>query len=110
MQDFANLTAEIIAGRRGPEVQMENVRIGVKMERPDYFYGSKDQDVDTWLFQVREHLDITVILSVDRSHMPHLCSAVMPLYGGAKSVKRTIVQGTGMTFAVLCATNFALRI
>ena len=61
MQDFANLAAEIIAGRRGLEVQMENVRIGVKMERPDYFYGSKDQDVDTWLFQVHEHLDITVI-------------------------------------------------
>ena len=61
MQDFANLTAKIIAGRRGPQVQMENVRIGVKMERPDYFYGSKDQDVDTWLFQVRAHLDITVI-------------------------------------------------
>ena len=61
MQDFANLTAEIIAGQRGPEVQMENVRIRVKMERPDSFYGSKDQDVDMWLFQVREHLDITII-------------------------------------------------
>ena len=61
MQDFANLMAELIAGQRGPKAQMENVCIGVKMERPDYFYGNKDQDVDTWLFQVREHLDITVI-------------------------------------------------
>ena len=39
MQDFANLTAELIAGRRGPKVQMDNVRLGVKMERPDYFEG-----------------------------------------------------------------------
>ena len=41
MQDFANLTAELIAGRRGEAVQMENVRLGVKMERPDYFEGGK---------------------------------------------------------------------
>ena len=40
MQDFANLTPEIIAGRRGPKVQMENVRIGLKIERRDYFYVS----------------------------------------------------------------------
>ena len=40
---------------------MENVRIRVKMQRPDYFYGRKDRDVDMWLFQVRERLDITVI-------------------------------------------------
>ena len=47
MHDFTNLTAELIAGRRGPEVQMEKVRLGVKMERPDYFEGGKLQDVDT---------------------------------------------------------------
>ena len=41
MQDFANLMAELIAGRRGPEGQMENVRLGVKMERPDYFEGAR---------------------------------------------------------------------
>ena len=40
---------------------MEAVRVGVKVERPKYFDGGKTQDVDTWLFQVREHLDITVI-------------------------------------------------
>ena len=51
---------------------MENVRIGVKMERPDYFYGSKDQDADTWLFQVREHLDITII--PERGRVPYAAS------------------------------------
>ena len=32
--------ARYIAGRRGPKVQMENVRIGLKIERRDYFYVS----------------------------------------------------------------------
>ena len=72
MQDFTNLMAEIIAGRRGPKVQIENVRIGVKMERPNYFYGNKDQDVDTWLFQVREHLDI--IVTPERGQVPYAAS------------------------------------
>ena len=70
VQDFANLTAELIAGRRGPE--MEGVRIGVKVERPEYFDGGKAQDVDTWLFQVREHLDITVI--PERGRVPYAAS------------------------------------
>ena len=72
MQDFANLTAELIAGRRGPEVQMDNVRLGVKMERPDYFEGGKLQDVDTWLFQVREHLNITNL--PERGYIPYAAS------------------------------------
>ena len=32
--------------------------MGVKMERPEAFDGAKHQDVDTWLFQVSEHLRI----------------------------------------------------
>ena len=59
IQEFANLTAELVAGRRVPA--MEGVHIGVKVERPEYFDGGKTQDVDTWLFQVCEHLDITAI-------------------------------------------------
>ena len=66
MQDFANLTAELIAGRRSAEVQMDPVRLGVKMERPDYFEGGKLQDVvvrgritgpyaDEFLLLVRSH-------------------------------------------------------
>ena len=55
MQDFAQMTAEMVAAR-GPEGQGER-RFGVKLERPDYFEGGKQQDVDTWLFQVREHLN-----------------------------------------------------
>ena len=70
MQDFANLTAELIASRRGPE--MQNVPLGIKMERPDYFEGNKLQDVDTWLFQVQEHLTITRL--PEASHIPYAAS------------------------------------
>ena len=51
---------------------MEGVRVGVKVERPEYFEGGKTQDVDTWLFQVREHLDITVI--PERGRIPYATS------------------------------------
>ena len=59
MQDFAQMTAEMVAAR-GPQGQGER-RFGVKLERPDYFEGGKLQDVDTWLFQVREHLTMTTM-------------------------------------------------
>ena len=52
MREFANLTAELLTGRRGPEVQMEGMRIGVKVEKPENYDGSKGRNLDTWLFQV----------------------------------------------------------
>ena len=51
---------------------MEGVRIGVKVERPEYFDGGKTQDADTWLFQVRKHFDITVI--PDCGRIPYAAS------------------------------------
>ena len=57
MQDFANLTAELITAW-GPGGQ-GGQPLGIKMERPDYFEGGKHQDVDTWVFQVQEHLNMT---------------------------------------------------
>ena len=56
MCEFANLAAELLAGRRGPEVQMEGMRIRVKLEKPENYNGSKGRDLGTWLFQVQEHL------------------------------------------------------
>ena len=70
MQDFANLTAELIAAR-GPEVQRER-QFGVKMERPDYFDGGKLQDVDTWLFQVREH--VAMVMLPEAAKVPYAAS------------------------------------
>ena len=57
VQDFAQLTAELLTAR-GPEAQVARP-FGVKMERPDYFEGGRNQDVDTWVFQVHEHLNMT---------------------------------------------------
>ena len=70
MQDFANLTAELVAAR-APQMQGDR-RFGVKMERPEYFEGGKTQDVDTWLFQVREHLDIVTL--PEQARVPYAAS------------------------------------
>ena len=56
MHEFPNLTAELLAGQRGPEVQMDGMRIGVKVEKPENYDRSKGRDLDTWLFQVQGHL------------------------------------------------------
>ena len=50
MREFANLTVELMAGRRGPEVQLDGLRIGVKVEKPETYDGSKLCNLDTWLF------------------------------------------------------------
>ena len=71
-QEFANLTAELLAGRQGPDVQLEGMRIGVKVGKPETYSGEKTRDLDTWLFQVREHLDITTIPA--RGHVPYAAS------------------------------------
>ena len=56
VQDFANLTAELLAGRPVQAANIGGMNMGVKLERPEAFEGAKHQDVDTWLFQVGEHL------------------------------------------------------
>ena len=71
-QEFANLTVELLAGQQGPDVQLEGMRIGVKVEKPDTYSGEKTRDLDTWFFQAREHLDITTIPA--RGHVPYAAS------------------------------------
>ena len=51
-QDMAQLTAELIAGRGVAPA-------GIKVEKPETFDGAKHRDVDTWLFQVAEHMVLT---------------------------------------------------
>ena len=46
--------------------------MGVKVEKPDTYDGDKSCDLDTWLFQVHEHLNLTVI--PDRGHVPYATS------------------------------------
>ena len=51
---------------------MEGMRMGVKVEKPKAHDGDKSRDLDTWLFQVREHLNLTVI--PERGHVPYAAS------------------------------------
>ena len=51
---------------------MEGMRMGVKVEKPKAYDGDKSRDLDTWLFQVREHLNLTVI--PERGHVPYAAS------------------------------------
>ena len=72
MQDFANMTAELLARRRRPEVQFEGIRFAMKVEKPDNYDGGKHRDVDTWLFQVQEHLNLSNI--PQRGHVAYAAS------------------------------------
>ena len=72
MQEFANLTVELLAERQGPDVQFQGMRIGVKVEKPETYSGEKSRDLDTWLFQVRKHLQITTIPAP--GHVPYAAS------------------------------------
>ena len=35
MQEFAILIAELLAGRQGPQVQLDGMRLNVKVEKPE---------------------------------------------------------------------------
>ena len=61
--EFATLTAELLAKRQeqGPQVQFQGMCFGIKVEKPTTYDGDKGQDLDTWLFQEREHLDLATI-------------------------------------------------
>ena len=60
-QEFATLTAELLATRQGPQVQLQGMCSGIKVEKPTNYDGDKGQDLDTWLFQVHEHLDLATL-------------------------------------------------
>ena len=48
-QEFATLTAELLAARQGPQVELHGMRFGIKVEKPANYDGDKGQDLDTWL-------------------------------------------------------------
>ena len=96
MQEFANLTAELLAGREGPAVQFEGMRMNVKVEKPEQYDGDKARDLDTWLFQVREHLELVNrtskrTRSVRRVFVTRKCSFVVE--GGLRSESATCNVG-----------------
>ena len=87
---------------------MEGMRIGVKAEKLDNFDGSKKNDVDTWLFQVRENLDLTVI--PERGHVPYAASLFRgnTALGGERFAKAIGALQIGKIFVLHCMNNFAL--
>ena len=68
MQEFANLTAELLVGWQGPVVQLEGLCLNVKVEKPEQYDGNEAKDLDTWLFQVCEHLELSTVPI--RGHVP----------------------------------------
>ena len=64
------------------------MRIGIKVEKPETYSGEKTCDLDTWLFQVREHLNITTIPV--RGHVPYAASL---LHGNAALWWRETCEG-----------------
>ena len=62
--------------------------MGVKVEKPEADDGDKSRDLDTWLFQVRKHLNLTVIPR--RGHVP--CAASL-LCGNAALWWRETCEG-----------------
>ena len=50
-------------------VQFEGMHLGIKVEKSDSYYGRKGKDVDPWLFQVREDLDLNTI--PECGHVPY---------------------------------------
>ena len=91
MHDFANMTEELMAGRRGLEVQFEGMRFAVKVEKPNNYDGGKHRDIDTWLFQGQEHLNSMNIPQC--GHVAYATSYYMEMLrcGGVNYVKITIV-------------------
>ena len=80
------------------------------MEHPNYFDGGKNQDVDTWLFQVCEHLEITVI-----PEHGQVLYATSLFHGNDALWWREVCKsdqrpGVGMTSAVLCVISTTKKI
>ena len=59
-------------GRQGPEVHLDGMRLNVKVEKPENYDEDKAKDLDTWLFQVCEYLELSTIPT--RGHVPYATS------------------------------------
>ena len=48
------------------------MRLNVKVEKPEHYDSDKAEDLDTWLFQVSEHLELLIVPA--RGHVPYATS------------------------------------
>ena len=90
MQEFANLTTKLLAGRQGPEVHFDGMRLSVKVEKPENYDGDKAKDLDTWLFKCANIWSYRLSQLEDTSHMSCPCYVAMHLCGGGRPVKRIV--------------------
>ena len=72
VQEFANLITELLAGKQGLQLQLDGMRVNVKVEKPEQYDGDKAKDLDIWLFQVHEHLELSTVPA--RGHVPYAAS------------------------------------
>ena len=61
---MAQLIVELIDSRRVAPM-------GMQMEKPETYDGAKHRDVNTWLFQVDEHMLLTRVPADSRVGYPH---------------------------------------
>ena len=87
-RNLPNVTAELLAGRQGHQVQLEGMRLNVKVKKPEQYDGDKTKDLDTWLYQVHEHLELSTVPA--RGHIPYAASL---LCGNAALWWREVCEG-----------------
>ena len=84
--------------------------MGVKVEKLDTYDGDKSRDLDTWLFQVCKHLNLTVI--IERGHVLYseslLCSNATLWW--CETRKGIIAQLHGKTFTEFCTSSSGPKI
>ena len=97
MQEFANLTAELLAGQEGPTVQLDGMCLNVKVEKP------KQYDVTRQRISIRGYFKCANIWSCrpyqqeDTFCTPRPCYTGTQLCGGERYMRRIVDQPRGTT-------------
>ena len=108
-QEFANLTVELLAGRQGPDVQLDRMRIGVKVENLRHIAERK---LMTWIRGCSKFTSIWISQPSQReatSRTRHPCSAGTLRSGGMRLVKDIVDQLRGMIFVGCCENSFGQK-
>ena len=75
-QEFANLTAELLAGRQGPQVQLDGTRLSVLRSRNQRITkATRPKTLTLGCFKCASTWNYRVYLLAPMSHMLHPCYA-----------------------------------
>ena len=95
MQEFANLPAEVLAGREGLAVQFDGMCMNVKVEKPEHSMMATRRRISTLgCFKCANIWSYLPYQQEDTFRMPRPCYAEMQLCGGGRFVKRIIDPAT----------------